>query len=173
MAEIARRVLLGLCLTDAVYWAAQCQHVSVRHVLRRWPLRCAVWAFAACSALAAFPQAFAQPYAQADRLRRPLSSTLGSTGARSLVSTSGATSRHFGALGRHRSARSRRPLPHGFGLHGRPMPRTLCSRRPVVLAPLQRVPAGCYALSMLARSHRPLPNPPLKRTASGGRLAPR
>ena len=90
-----------------------------------------------------------------------------------LASSSRASSGHLSALGGHRSARSTRPLPHGFGLHGCSMPTRLCSPRPAPLAPLLRGLDACCSLSTGQRSRRPLPNPALKRTASGGRLAPR
>ena len=93
--------------------------------------------------------------------------------AQVLASISRASSGRFGALGRDRSARSTRPLPHGFGLHGRSMPTPLCSPRPAPLAPPLRGLGVCWMLSTPQRSRRPLPNPALKRTASGGRLAPR
>ena len=180
-AEIARRVLLSLCLADAIYTAAQCQHVFVRHVLRSWPRRCAVWAapplrgLGVCCMLSTLRRSRG-PLPNPALKRTASGGRLASRWAppvRILASISRASSGHFGALGRDRSARSTKPLPHGCGLHGCPMPTRLCSPRPAPLAPLLRGLGVCCMLSTLRHFRRPLPNPTLKRTASGGRLAPR
>ena len=131
-----------------------------------WPDYSAEWRL---SSLSASPQVIGRPLQPADRR----SNLRWAPPVQILASSSRASSGHLSALGGHRSARSTRPLPHGFGLHGCSMPTRLCSPRPAPLAPLLRGLDACCSLSTGQRSRRPLPNPALKRTASGGRLAPR
>jgi len=83
-AQAARRVLHGQGFAEPFYTAAQCKYSLLAITCTRGVA--AAQSCRQCPTPHAMPllQAFAQPSAQADRLRRPLSSTLGRTSTQTM-----------------------------------------------------------------------------------------